>query len=95
MTLTCTCQDPVDSTCQHQLLFGLEGQQLVRGDEGRGSKLSAGLVQRLGHKCLDRNQREKHVGLCQRIDRSAKMYETAESTELSTSAAKQEPSQWH
>lgn len=49
---TCTCQDTIDSTCQHQLLFGLEGQQLVCGDEGRSRKLGAGLVQRLRHKCL-------------------------------------------
>ena len=55
---TCTCQDPVDATCQHQLLLGLEGQQLVRGDEGRGSKLGAGLVQRLGGESLDRRQRD-------------------------------------
>lgn len=55
--LTCTCHDPVDSA--HQLLFGLEGQQLVRGDEGRGSKLGAGLIQRLGHDRLFGNRGER------------------------------------
>lgn len=59
--LTSTCQDPVQSTGDHQVLFGLEGQQLVCGDEGRSSKLSTGLVQRLGHNCLDtkKNKQKK------------------------------------
>lgn len=54
--LTCTRQYPVDSTCQHQLLFGFKTKQLVRCDEGWSSKLSAGLVQCLGHNNLNGNQ---------------------------------------
>lgn len=49
---TRTGQNPVDSSRQHQLLFGFEAEQLICGDQGRGSKLGAGLVQRFRHKGL-------------------------------------------
>lgn len=90
--LTSTCKDPIEPTGQRQLLFGLEGQQLVCADEGRGSKLGTGLVQHLRHDCLVRNMTK--MSLRQEISTNENHMTSGEEllkpAELTTSIAKRE-----